>query len=90
MADGRGRGRGRPAVGGAAAIGPALVAPHLRVALLLLLPCAAHLLLAAPLRSLRRAPLRRGPARGAVPRMVLRGCGGRGIPSRVGGHAVVG
>jgi hypothetical protein len=61
----------------------ALVALHLRVALLLLLPRAAHLLLAAPLRGLRRAPLHRGPARGAVPRMargtVLRGCGGRGM-----------
>jgi hypothetical protein len=61
----------------------ALVDPHLRVALLLLLPRAAHLLLAAPLRDLRRAHLRRGPTRGAVPRMargtVLRGCGGRGM-----------
>jgi hypothetical protein len=36
----------------------ALVAPHLRVALLILLPRAAHLLLDAPLRGLRRAPLR--------------------------------
>jgi hypothetical protein len=61
----------------------ALVAPHLRAALLLLLPRVAHLLLAAPLRDLRRAHLRRGPARGAVLRMargtVLRGCGGRGM-----------
>jgi hypothetical protein len=61
----------------------ALVAPHLCVALLLLLPRTAHLLLAAPLHGLCRSPLRRGPAWGAVPRMargtVLRGCGGRGM-----------
>jgi hypothetical protein len=75
----------------------ALVAPHLRVALLLLLPRAARLLLAAPLRGLRRAPLHRGPARGAVPRMRARdgaarlwweGHGGL-LPSRVGGCTVV-
>jgi hypothetical protein len=40
----------------AAGLGPALVAPHLRVALLLLLPLATPLL-AAPLHDLRRAPL---------------------------------
>jgi hypothetical protein len=62
----RGQGGGThprsPVVGGAiAGLGPALIAPHLHVALLLL-PRAAPLLLAAPPRGLRRAPLCRGQA----------------------------
>jgi hypothetical protein len=56
---------------------------YLRVALLLLLPRAAHLLLAAPLRGLRRAPLRRGQGAPRAGRLAhdrlprLRLCGGR-------------